>query len=163
MNIKLYSDGACSGNPGAGGWACILSAILPNGQLYETKHCGGFRMTTNNRMELIGVIEGLMHINGAHDIEIISDSKYVCDAFNQHWIDGWRKNNWTKGKNGKLPNADLWRTLWNLVTMQNSVKFTWVKGHSTNPYNNECDRLAVCARQDLVNLQVDENYEQGRC
>ena len=162
MNIKLYTDGACSGNPGHGGWGCILSAILPNGQLYETKHCAGYRLTTNNRMELISVIEGLTHINGAHDVEVISDSKYVCDAFNQHWIDGWRKNNWTKGKNGKLPNADLWRTLWNLVTMQNSVKFTWVKGHNGHPYNEECDRLAVCAASTKEQWQIDTNYEQGR-
>lgn len=160
MNIKIYTDGACSYNPGPGGWGCILSTVLPNGQPYETKHSCGYRITTNNRMELAAVIHGLMSLNGAHDVEIISDSKYVCDAFNQHWIDGWRKNNWTKGKNGKLPNADMWRTLWNLVTMQKSVKFTWVKGHAGHPYNEECDRLAVIASKDTANLQVDNNYEK---
>lgn len=160
MNIKIYTDGACSGNPVAGGWGCILSAILPNGQLYETKHSAGYRLTTNNRMELIAVIEGLGFINGqGHNIEVISDSKYVCDAFNQHWIDGWRKNNWTKGKNGSLPNADLWRTLWNLVTLQNSVKFTWVKGHYGHKYNEECDRLAVLAYKQ-GQLQIDVGYEK---
>ena len=162
MNIKIYTDGACSGNPGAGGWGCILSAVLNNGKLYEVKHSGGYRMTTNNRMELASVIYGLMSVNGGgHDIEVISDSKYVCDAFNQHWIDSWRKNNWTKGKNGKLLNADMWRTLWNLVSMQNSVKFTWVKGHVGHRYNEECDRLAVCARNDLNNLAVDIGYENS--
>lgn len=159
--IKVYTDGACSNNPGNGGWACILSTILPNGQVYETKHSGGYRMTTNNRMELAAVIFALMSLNGAHDVEVISDSKYVCDAFNQHWIEGWRNNNWTKGKNGRLTNADLWRTLWNLVSMQNSYKFSWVKGHASNSYNNECDRLAVMARQDKNNLKVDINYEKG--
>ena len=164
MNIKIYTDGACSPNPGVGGWGCILSAVLPDGRLYEVKHSGGFRESTNNRMELIAVIEGFGSLNGqGHNIEVISDSKYVCDAFNQHWIDNWRKNNWTKGKNGKLPNADLWRTLWNFVSMQNSVVFTWVKGHDVNPYNNECDRLAVAARKDKANLRIDTNYENGTC
>ena len=162
MNIKLYTDGACSGNPGPGGWACILSTIMSNGQPYEIKHSGGYRLTTNNRMELAAVIFGLMSLNGAHDIEVISDSKYVCDAFNQHWIDSWRKNNWTKGKNGKLPNADMWKTLWNLVSMQNSVKFTWIKGHNNHPYNEECDRLAVAAYKNGA-WQCDENYENGNC
>ena len=163
MQVKIYTDGACSGNPGPGGYGVILSAVLNNGQVYEKKYSQGYRMTTNNRMELLAVIVGLSHLNGAHDVEIISDSKYVCDAFNQKWIENWRKNNWTKGKNGKLPNADMWRTLWNLITMQNSYKFTWVKGHSTNPYNNECDRLAVCATKDIEHHEIDYNYEQGKC
>lgn len=161
MNIKLYTDGACQGNPGPGGWACILSTVLPNGQVYEKKHSGGYRYTTNNRMELAGVIFGLMNVNGKHDVEVISDSKYVCDAFNNGWIENWRKNSWTKGSYGALPNADMWRTLWNLVTLQNSVKFTWVKGHSVNKYNNECDKLAVSARQNESCLQVDEIYERS--
>lgn len=162
MHIKIYTDGACSGNPGPGGWACILSTILPNGQVYEVKHCGGFRLTTNNRMELIGVIEGLSSLNGSHDVEIISDSKYVCDAFNQKWIDSWRQNNWSKGKAGKLPNADLWRTLWNLLSMQRSYRFVWVKGHASNPYNIECDRLAVLASNDSANWEIDAWYENNR-
>lgn len=163
MQVKIYTDGACSHNPGPGGYGIILSAVLPNGQLYEKKYSGGYRLTTNNRMELMGVIIALSHLNGAHDIEIISDSKYVCDAFNQKWIYNWQRNGWTKGKNGKLPNADLWRTLWNLITMQKSYKFQWVKGHHVNQYNNECDRLAVEARKDTANLDIDINYEQGRC
>lgn len=159
MKIKLYTDGACSGNPGPGGWGCILSTILGNGQVYEVKHCAGYRLTTNNRMELLAVISGLQCINGSHEVEIISDSKYVCDAFNQHWIESWRKNNWTK--KGGLANANMWRTLWNLVTMQKSVKFTWIKGHNSHPYNEECDRLAVCAREDTANLLIDETYERS--
>lgn len=161
MYIRLYTDGACSKNPGPGGWGCVLLATLPNGQPFKKEHSGGFRLTTNNRMELAAIIYGLTYINGRHDVEIISDSKYVCDAFNQHWIDGWRKNNWTKGKNGKLPNADMWRTLWNLVSMQNSVKFTWVKGHANTKLNNRCDKLAVEARLDTPNLELDFGYEQG--
>lgn len=158
MLIRLYTDGACSGNPGPGGYGLILSTILNNGQIYEVKKSGGYRLTTNNRMELAAVIYGLSSLNGqGHDVEVISDSKYVCDAFNKHWIENWHKNNFTK--NGGLANADMWRTLWNLVNMQNSVKFTWVKGHADNPYNNECDRLAVQAyKQDT--LDIDEWYEK---
>lgn len=159
MNIKIYTDGACSNNPGPGGWACILSTILHNGQLYEVKKSGGYRMTTNNRMELASVIYALASINGSHDIEVISDSKYVCDAFNQHWIDNWKRTNW---KNGKLPNRDMWQSLYTLVGMQANVKFTHIKGHAGHPYNEECDRLAVCARKDLDNLEIDIGYEQGK-
>lgn len=161
-NIKIYTDGACSGNPGPGGYGCILSTILGNGQVYEVKKAEGYRMTTNNRMELLAVIVGLSSLNKpGYNVEVISDSKYVCDAFNQHWIDNWRKNGWKKST-GKLPNADMWRTLWNLYTMHN-VKFTWIKGHAGHPYNEECDRLAVCAAHDVQNHLIDENYEAGRC
>jgi ribonuclease HI len=162
MDIKIYTDGACSGNPGAGGWACILSTVLKNGQLYEVKHSGGYRLTTNNRMEIAAVIYGLASLtNGGNNVEIISDSKYVCDPFNQHWIENWHKNGWKKS-NGPLSNPDMWSTLWNLITMQNSVKFTWIKGHDVNPYNNECDRLAVAARSDINNLEIDTWYEQHK-
>ena len=161
-NIKIYTDGACSGNPGPGGYGCILSTILGNGQVYEVKKAEGYRMTTNNRMELLAVIVGLSSLNKpGYNVEVISDSKYVCDAFNQHWIDNWRKNGWKKST-GKLPNADMWRTLWNLYTMHN-VKFTWIKGHAGHPYNEECDRLAVCATHAVQNHLIDENYEAGRC
>lgn len=160
MKIKLYTDGACSGNPGPGGYGCILSTVLTDGRVYEVKHSGGYRLTTNNRMELLAVIVGLQHIKGSYEVEVISDSKYVCDAFNEHWIDKWRRNNWTK--KGGLANVDMWRTLWNLVTMQKDVKFIWIKGHKGHPYNEECDRLAVCAREDLQNLQIDHWCERER-
>ena len=157
MDIKVYTDGACSGNPGPGGWACILSAVV-NGEPFEREHCGAVRLTTNNRMELAAVINGLMAINGKHNVEVVSDSKYVCDAFNQHWIDNWHKNNWSK-KGGALPNSDMWRTLWNLVTMQNNVKFTWIKGHAGHPYNERCDRMAVQAIKYVGQDSVDIGYE----
>lgn len=161
MNIKIYTDGACSGNPGPGGWACVLTAILNNGQLYEVKHCGGFRCTTNNRMELLSVVNALMHVNGfGHNIEIVSDSKYVCDAFNKNWIQGWQKNGFNK--KGGLKNRDLWVQLWELVNTKGTVKFTWIKGHAGHPYNEECDRLAVASYNDTMNLGIDAMYEQGQ-
>lgn len=159
MNIKIYTDGACKGNPGPGGYGCILSTVLPNGKVHESKRSGGYRRTTNNRMELAAVIFGLMALNnGGHDIEIISDSSYVCNAFNKNWIESWRRSNW---KNRTLPNRDMWQTLNTLISMQNSVKFTWVKGHNGNPYNEECDRLAVAAAQDSIHWEIDVNYENG--
>ena len=112
-------------------------------------------------MELAAVIFGLMALNnGGHDIEIISDSAYVCNAFNKNWIEGWRKSNW---KNRTLPNRDMWQTLNTLISMQNSVKFTWVKGHSGHPYNEECDRLAVAAAKDNIHWEIDINYEESKC
>lgn len=162
MNIKIYTDGACKGNPGPGGWGCILSTVLNSGKIYEVKHSGGYRLTTNNRMELAAVIFGLMSINGGgHSVEIISDSKYVCDAFNKNWIDSWRKNGWKKSS-GALPNADMWKTLWNLVSMQQNVKFNWIKGHAGHPYNEECDRLAVYTSNDINNLSIDTGYEMKK-
>lgn len=158
MNIKIYTDGACSGNPGPGGFGVILSTILPNGTVHESKYCRGFRMTTNNRMELGAVIFSISSLNGSHNIEVISDSKYVCDAFNKKWIYNWQKRGWKKST-GPLPNKDLWIKLWDLISKQQSIKFTWIKGHDKNPYNNECDRLAVAARQDISNLGIDEQYE----
>ena len=132
MDIKLYTDGACSGNPGPGGFGCILSTVLPDGNLHESRYSRSFRMTTNNRMELGSVVFGLSSINGSHNIEVISDSKYVCDAFNMGWIYNWKKNGWKKS-NGKLLNKDLWIKLWDLVGKQQSVKFTWIKGHNNHP------------------------------
>ena len=158
MNVKIYADGACSGNPGPGGYGTILSTILANGQPYEVRHSGGYRRTTNNRMELLAVIVGLQSLNGSHDVEVITDSKYVSDAFNKHWIDNWRKRGWKKS-NGPLLNPDMWRTLWNLASMQHSIKFTWIKGHNEHPYNEACDAMAVMARCDKANLDIDHGYE----
>lgn len=157
MLITLYTDGACKGNPGPGGYGCILSTKLADGRLHEARHSGGFRFTTNNRMELAVVIYGLLEIKGSHDIEVVSDSKYVCDAFNEKWIYGWKKSNW---KNGKLLNMDMWATLYNLVSMHNSVKFTWIKGHDGHRYNEECDRMAV-AEYSRPNLDIDQAYENS--
>lgn len=150
MKITLYSDGACSGNPGPGGYGCILSTVLENGTLYEREYSGGTGNTTNNRMEIAGVIRGLKEIKKPCDVEVISDSQYVCNAYNKGWIDNWKKNNWEK-KGVPIPNADYWKILDALVSRQVSVTFLWVKGHAGNKYNERCDRLAVAESQKYKN------------
>lgn len=122
-DIKLYTDGACSGNPGPGGWA----AIIINGD-YIHKISGSDKSTTNNRMEIIAVIEGLKMISEASKVEVITDSAYVVNTMTK----GWKRNK----------NQDLWRELDSLVA-KHDVTFTWVKGHASNIYNNECDIMAV--------------------
>ena len=163
MNIRLYTDGGCSGNPGPGGWGCVLQAVMPDGKLYEVEHSGGFRLTTNNRMELMAVIEGLRSVNGRHDVEVISDSSYVCKAFNEGWIYGWAKKGWMKKPTEPVPNRDLWKELLTLINTQNSVSFTWVKGHAgrtlDEKVNDRCDVLAVSAYQDPASLPADMGYE----
>ena len=159
MNIKLYTDGACSGNPGPGGYGYVLSTILEDGTLYEKQGSQGFRKTTNNRMEIAAVIAGLSRINGRHNVEVVSDSKYVCDAMNKNWVLTWKSNNWYK-KGGKVKNIDLWEKLMKLIDKQNTVTFTWVKGHDGHKYNEICDRLAVEAYMHNA-TSIDNAYENG--
>ena len=135
--VKIYTDGACSGNPGFGGWACILMTDTK-----ELKLSGGEEDTTNNRMELTAVIKGLLALKKCANIEIYTDSAYVVNAFEQGWIYSWNKNGWTTSSGDKVKNDDLWKTLLQLCEKYNP-KFIKVKGHSTNEFNNECDRLAV--------------------
>lgn len=163
MLIKLYTDGACKNNPGQGGWSCILSTVLSNGKVYEKEHSGGFRLTTNNRMEITAAIEGLLCVNGTdHEIEIYSDSKYVCDAFNSNWIENWKKNGWKTQNKKQVLNKDLWVKLSELVEQFKSVKFIWVKGHSDNEYNIRCDNMAVYETRKGGNMQnIDEVYERA--
>lgn len=153
MNVFLYSDGSSRGNPGPGGYGTVLHYTDSKGELHVLEITEGFRMTTNNRMELMGVIKGLEALNRSCDVTVISDSKYVTDAFNQHWIDGWRKKNF---KNVKNP--DLWKRLLQLTDMHN-VSFTWVKGHAGHPENERCDELATNSA-DGENLLIDNWYEE---
>lgn len=135
FDYALYTDGSCIGNPGPGGWA----AVLITGH-EEEKISGGHPLTTNNRMELMSVIEGLKLVPSNERIAVFSDSKYIVDAFNQKWIYGWRKNGWTRSA-GELKNKDLWMELYDLVSVR-SVSFFWVKGHDGNKYNEICDQIA---------------------
>lgn len=134
--VTIYTDGACSGNPGKGGWGAIL---IYGDAVKEIS--GGEDNTTNNRMELKAVIEALKALKSPCDVEIYSDSAYVVNAFTQKWIDGWKKKNWKTAGNTSVKNVDLWKEL--LSLMQNhKVVFKKVKGHSDNELNERCDKLA---------------------
>ena len=135
--VTLYTDGACSGNPGPGGWGCIL--------LYgphKKELSGGEKSTTNNRMELTGVIRGLQALTEPCIVELYSDSKYVIDALQKGWARGWRARGWVKADKKPALNSDLWEVLLDLCD-KHTVNLHWVKGHASNPYNNRCDELAV--------------------
>lgn len=141
--VDIYTDGACSGNPGKGGWASIL---IYNG--VEKEISGASPDTTNNRMELLAIIEGLRALKEPCDVTLYSDSAYSLDAFNKGWIDDWQKNNWRTSSKQEVKNVDLWRAL--LIEVAKH-KLTWVKvkGHADNEYNNRCDLLARSAIKSL--------------
>ncbi len=135
--VDVYTDGACSGNPGKGGYCAIL---IYNG--VEKIVCGGERETTNNRMELLAVIKGLSALIEACSVNLYSDSQYVVDAFNKGWINSWSNNGWKTSSKKEVKNVDLWQELISLCEIHN-VNFIKVKGHADNPYNNKCDEIAV--------------------
>ena len=135
-NIILYTDGACSGNPGPGGWGAILMY-----KDIKKEISGGSNQTTNNIMEITAVIEGLKMLKKPCNVEVYSDSAYVVNAFDKGWIYGWIKNNWKTSSKEPVKNKELWQEMYNLTKTHN-VKFIKVKGHSDNEYNNRCDELA---------------------
>lgn len=154
LKVKLFTDGAARGNPeGPGGFGAILQYRDANGVLHEKEMSGGYKKTTNNRMELLGVITGLEALKKSCEVEVISDSKYVTDAFNQNWISGWLKRGWKNSANKPVKNIDLWKRLIEL-TGKHTVTFTWVKGHDGHPENERCDKLATTAA-DGTNLLDD--------
>ncbi len=136
-SINIYTDGACSGNPGKGGWGAIL--VYKNN---EKEISGGNDNTTNNRMELTAVIEALNILKEPCEVIITTDSKYVCDAVTKGWVYTWEKNGWKKPDKKPALNADLWEKLL-LLLKKHKVTFNWVKGHNGHPYNERCDKLAV--------------------
>lgn len=143
--VNLYSDGACSRNPGPGGYGVILEY-----KGHETEITGGEENTTNNRMELMGVIVGLEALKEACDVTVVSDSKYVTDAFNKNWINSWQKKNWKKSDGKEVLNKELWIRLLNAIK-GHRVKFIHVLGHQGHSYNERCDKLAVEARKKFEN------------
>ena len=145
MEVKLFTDGSARGNPdGPGGYGAILQYQDAKGQIHEKEISGGYKKTTNNRMELMGVIRGLEALNQPCHVTLYSDSNYVIDAFKQHWIDSWIKNNWTKSDKKPVKNIDLWKKL--LKVMEpHQMNFVWVKGHDGHPENERCDILATSA------------------
>ena len=141
--VTLYTDGACSGNPGPGGWGAILEYMG-----HQRELSGGEAKTTNNRMELTAVIEGLKALKEPCVVELYSDSKYVIDALQKGWAIGWRKRGWVKSDKKPALNPDLWEDLLNLVE-KHELHYHWVKGHADNPVNNRCDEMAVAEWKKL--------------
>ena len=152
--VLMYTDGGCSYNPGPGGYGVV---ILRDGQRLELS--GGFRLTTNNRMELAACIEGLKTLETPSKVTVISDSKYLVDAATKGWARKWQKNGWMRTKTDTAENYDLWEQLLDLCD-KHSVEFVWVKGHAGNQENECCDRLAVAAAAGK-NLPPDKAYESG--
>ena len=137
--VNIYTDGACSGNPGPGGWAAVLEY---SGR--EKCISGGETSTTNNRMELTAVITALEMLKESCDVTLTSDSKYVVDAIEKGWVVKWKQNGWMRNKKEKAYNVDLWERLL-LMLEKHQVKFIWVKGHDGHPQNERCDLLATTA------------------
>ena len=150
--VAIYTDGACTGNPGPGGYGVVL---LYEGNRRELS--GGFRLTTNNRMELLAAIEGLEALKGTCQVTLHSDSRYVIDGMAKGWAERWRNNGWKRNKKEKAINPDLWGRLLDLCG-KHEVEYRWVRGHAGNPENERCDRLAVEAAR-MKDLPVDEGYE----
>lgn len=136
-HIDIFTDGACSGNPGPGGWG----AILRFGE-HEKELSGGDKNTTNNRMELTAVISALSALKEPCEVTLTTDSKYVADAIEKGWAVSWQKNNWRKADKKPALNSDLWEELLKLLEIH-EVKFNWVKGHAGHPENERCDKLAT--------------------
>ena len=136
-NVEIFTDGACSGNPGPGGWGAVLRFMGREREL-----SGGEVDTTNNRMELTAVIEALSALKEPCKVALTTDSKYVCDAINQGWVYSWQKNGWRKADKKPALNPDLWEQLLDLLE-KHKVNFIWIKGHNEHPENERCDKLAV--------------------
>lgn len=142
--VTIYTDGACSGNPGPGGWGSILMYKENKKEI-----SGGKKDTTNNVMELTAVIEGLKLLKFPCKVKLYSDSAYVVNAFNQKWIYGWLKNGWKNSSKEPVKNKELWQELYDLTKLH-EVEFIKVKGHADNEYNNRCDELARNAIKSII-------------
>jgi len=148
LHIQIYTDGACSGNPGPGGYGVVMMAGEHRKEISE-----GFRLTTNNRMELLSVIVALESIKKENSqVTVFSDSRYVVDAIEKKWLNGWIKKGFSK-----IKNPDLWLR-YSRIASKHQVNFVWVKGHANNEHNNYCDQLAVAASKSK-HLKIDEGYE----
>lgn len=142
--VTIYTDGACSGNPGPGGWGAVLLYGA-----HKKEISGGERRTTNNRMELTAVIEALRLLKEPCAVALYSDSKYVIDALEKGWAKGWKKRGWVKSDKKPALNPDLWEVLLELTAVH-QVTYHWVKGHASNPLNNRCDEMAVAESRKFL-------------
>ena len=160
MKVTIYTDGASRGNPGPGGYGTILHFVDAQGQLHRREISQGFECTTNNRMELLAAIVGLEALNRPCEVDLFSDSKYVIDAFNQHWIEGWLKRGWKNAKKDPVKNIDLWQRLLK-AKEPHTVTFHWVKGHAGHPENERCDELATTAADSEERIE-DTGFSENQ-
>lgn len=156
LHVDIYTDGSSRGNPGPGGYGSVLRFVDRNGRVHEKELSQGYRLTTNNRMELLGVIAALEALKSPCEVTIHSDSQYVVNAFNQHWVDGWLKRDWKNAKKEPVKNPDLWKRLLRAKEPHDAT-FVWVKGHAGHPENERCDALATAAA-DGDALIEDEGF-----
>ena len=156
MQVTLFSDGSSRGNPGPGGYGTVLRYVDGSGKIHEREYSEGFPDTTNNRMELMGVITGLEKLTKPCHVHIISDSRYVVDAFNKHWLDSWQQRGWKGADKKPVKNIDLWQRLLK-VAEGHELEFTWIKGHNGHPENERCDALATTA----ADRAAEENGSLG--
>ena len=156
MHVDIFTDGAARGNPGPGGFGAVLKFRDKTGELHVKELSQGFEHTTNNRMELLAVISGFEALKQPCEVSLYSDSQYVVNAFNQHWVEGWLKRGWKNAKKEPVKNRDLWERL---IRAKNGhdVTFIWVKGHAGHPENERCDELATTAA-DGTDLATDTGF-----
>ena len=155
VKVEIYTDGACSRNPGPGGYGTILVHVDKDGVKHEKELSEGYKDVTNNQMELLAVIVGLESLKKPCDVTLFSDSKYVVDAFNNNWIDNWIKKGWKTAGKTPVKNVELWQRLLK-AKEPHDVEFVWVKGHAGHEYNERCDSLAVASskKADIQPLRV---------
>lgn len=156
MHVNMYTDGSARGNPGPGGYGTVLEYTDTRGILHVREYSEGYEQTTNNRMELMGVIAGLEALTKSCEVDVYSDSQYVVKAFTEQWIDGWLKKNWKLNTSNPVKNIDLWKRLLK-ASERHQVSFHWIKGHAGHPQNERCDTLATQAA-DNENRQKDNGY-----
>lgn len=135
QKVTIHTDGSCLGNPGPGGWAAVLKL---DDQDYRKEFAGGYKLTTNNRMEILAVVEALSQLQNPCEVELYSDSKYVCDSIEKRWVWGWQKKGWIKSDKKPALNVDLWKRLLPLLATH-KVRMRWLKGHAGHPENERCD------------------------
>jgi ribonuclease HI len=152
-SVLIYTDGACIGNPGPGGYGVILAYDKHRKEL-----SGGYRLTTNNRMELMAAIQGLAALKEPCQVQLFSDSEYLVKAMEKGWARRWKANNWYRNKKEKAENQDLWEEILNLCN-KHTVQFEWIRGHDGHLENERCDTLAITAAR-LSNLPIDREYEK---
>lgn len=156
LEVKIYTDGASRGNPGPGGYGTILLYTDRTGREHRRELSGGYRRTTNNRMEILAAVIGLEALIRPCHVDLYSDSQYLVQAINDGWTEGWIRRGWRRGKNEKVKNVDLWKRL--MTAMEpHKVDFHWVKGHAGHPENERADTLAVAAALG-EDLPEDEGY-----